>query len=202
MKLVTEKDLNSYFKNSILSALSHQQVNASEHTVIYLSSLLVYFSHSEHLFEKSEDGYHLKPLALYYADYSYAKTPQQRTQALRRLGDVALFISGLYSQSLNRKAVDIDYYIAMGGGAYAELSSVHDKLTNKHVFTDIFSELSDNFVDYMDVLSEITEAQHSSHSDILRQYEIWLRSGSKAAEKRLISQGIFPQENNSGLTKH
>ena len=200
--LVTEKDLDSYFKSSILSALSHQQVEASEHTVVYLSSLLVHFSHTEHLFEKNEDGVYLKPLALYYADYSHAKTPQQRTYALRRLGDVALFVSGLYSQCLSRKAVDIDYYIAMGGGAYAQLSNAHEQQANKHVFTDIFSELSNKFVDYMDVLSEITEAQHSSHTDILRQYEIWLRSGSKAAKKRLNSQGIFPHPNFSGPTKH
>lgn len=200
--LVTEKDLSSYFKSSILSALSDQQVEASEHTVVYLSSLLEYFSHTEHLFEKSEDGYQLKPLALYYADYSYAKSPQQRTLALRRLGDVALFISGLYSQSLNRKVVDIDYYIAMGGGAYAQLSHTHEKQFNSQVFSEIFTQLAANFVDYMDVLSEITKAQHSSDSDILRQYEIWLRSGSRAAKKRLISQGIHPLANNAGPTKH
>lgn len=199
--LVTEKDLNSYFKSSILSALSHQQVEASEHTVIYLSSLLEHFTHTEHLFEKNKDGFQLKPLALYYADYSSAKTSQQRTQALRRLGDVALFISGLYSASLNRKAIDIDYYIAMGGGAYAQLSYTHDKQINGQVFSEIFSELSGRFVDYMDVLSEITEAQHSSDSDILRQYEIWLRSGSKAAKKRLNSQGIYPLHN-IDPTKH
>lgn len=200
--LVTEKDLDSYFKSSILSALSNQDVKASEHTVVYLSSLLVHFSHTEHLFEKNEDGVFLKPLALYYQDYSHAKTSQQRTSALRRLGDVALFISGLYSQCLSRKAIDIDYYIAMGGSAYGQLSNSHNNRTNKYVFTDIFAELSNNFVDYMDVLSEITEAQHSSHTDILRQYEIWLRSGSKAAKKRLMSQGIFPLEINSDLTKH
>ena len=190
--LVTENDLDSYFKSSILSALSKQQVDASEHTVVYLSSLLVHFSQTNNLFEKTEDGYQLKPLALYYADYSYARNAQQRSQALRRLGDVALFICGLYSQSLSRKAVDIDYYIAMGGGAYAQLSHSVKGTINRNVFTNIFAELSSKFVDYMDVLSDITAAQHSSDSDILRQYEVWLRSGSKAAKKRLVSQGIYP----------
>ena len=200
--LVTEKDLDSYFKSSILSSLSHQRVEASEHTVVYLSSLLVYFSQTENLFEKTDSGYQLKPLALYYADYNYAKNARQRSQALRRLGDVALFISGLYSQSLNKKAVDIDYYIAMGGGAYAQLSHLTDGSINKQVFANIFAELASNFVDYMDVLSDITAAQHSSDSDILRQYEIWVRSGSKAAKKRLISQGIYPQADCKIHTKH
>ena len=198
--LVTEKDLDSYFKSSILSALSNQHVDASEHTVVYLSSLLVHFSQTEHLYEKTEDGYQLKPLALYYTDYTDAKGTSERSHALRRLGDVALFICGLYSQSLNRKVVDIDYYIAMGGGAYARLA--HDLQPHKQVFIDIFAELANNFVDYMDVLSEITEAQHSSHSDILRQYEIWLRSGSKAAKKRLMTQGIIPQSGPIIHTKH
>lgn len=198
--LVTEKDLDSYFKSSILSALSNQRVDASEHTVVYLSSMLVHFSQTEHLFEKTEHGYQLKPLVLYYADYTEAKSTSERSYALRRLGDVALFICGLYSQSLNKKVVDIDYYIAMGGGAYARLSC--DQQPHNQVFTDIFAELANNFVNFMDVLSEITEAQHSSHSDILRQYEIWLRSGSKAAKKRLISQGIYPQSGSTIHTKH
>ncbi len=200
--LLTEKDLDCYFKSSILSALSHQQVEASEHTVIYLSNLLAHFSQSKHLFEKSEEGYQLRPLALYYADYTYAKTQAEKTHTLRRLGDVALFISGLYSQSLSRKSIDVDYYIAMGGGAYSQLSNTVDSLSHKQVFAGIYSELSRKFVDYMDVLSEITEAQHSSDTDILRQYEIWLRSGSKAAKRRLNSQGIYPQNKAGPQTKH
>ena len=98
--------------------------------------------------------------------------------------------------------VDIDYYIAMGGGAYAHLSSVLDNLQNKQILADTFSELSSGFVVYMDVLSEINEAQHTYSSDILRQYEIWLRSGSKIAKKRLIAQGIYPQDNAEFLRTH
>ena len=200
--LLTEKNLDSYFTSSILSALSHQGVDASEHTVVYLSSLLSHCCYTEHLFEKIDGGYRIKPLALYYADYTDAKTSSQRTLALRRLGDVALFVSGLYSQSLVRKAVDIDYYIAMGGGAYAQLSTTLDNVTRSQGMAEIFAELASKFVAYMDVLSEITEAQHSSDSDILRQYEIWLRSGSKAAKKRLLSQGIIPQSAAEFRTKH
>jgi len=76
--LVTERDLDSYFKSSILSALSNQHVEAGEHTVVYLSSLLVYFGHTENLFENTGDGYQLKPLALYYSDYASTKSSQER----------------------------------------------------------------------------------------------------------------------------
>ena len=89
----------------------------------------------------------------------------------------------------------------MGGGAYAQLSHSAKGTIDKNVFTNIFAELSSKFVDYMDVLSDITAAQHSSDSDILRQYEIWLRSGSKAAKKRLVSQGIYPLDSTIH-TKH
>ena len=41
--LVTENDLDSYFKSSILSALSKQQVDASEHTVVYLQQSVSLF---------------------------------------------------------------------------------------------------------------------------------------------------------------
>ena len=53
-----------------------------------------------------------------YSDALEEESGEARNQILRRLGDVALFISGVFSRSLKRRVVDVDYYIAMGGGAY------------------------------------------------------------------------------------
>jgi hypothetical protein len=51
----------------------------------------------------------MKPLALHYADAVNAPSIAERGAALRKLGDIALFISSLFADNLNRKLVDIDY---------------------------------------------------------------------------------------------
>ena len=45
---------------------------------------------------------------------------EQRAR-LRYLGDFSLFTSGFFSDSLSRRAVDVDYYVSMGEFAYGSL---------------------------------------------------------------------------------
>ena len=62
------------------------------------------------------------PLALMLADAAQASNAEQRSRILQRLGDVSLFMAGFFAQSFERKLVDIDYHIAMGGRAYGTLA--------------------------------------------------------------------------------
>ena len=57
---------------------------------------------------------------------------------MRALGDSALCVSGFFADSLNRKIVDVDYYINMGGGACTALSP---RSSNRRDVAEVFSEL-------------------------------------------------------------
>ena len=61
--------------------------------------------------------------------------------ACRQIGDVSLFISGFFSDSLRRKLVDVDYYVSIGGYAYNALSRVETD-----TFSPVFAELATKFV--------------------------------------------------------
>jgi hypothetical protein len=132
-------------------------------------------------------------LALIYAEAAEARTADEREALLRRLGDVALVLAGLFAASFSRKLVDIDYYIAMGGSAYGLLSEQSSASVRARTFRAIFGELSTKFQAFVDVLAEVGENTHmASQSDVLRLYEIWLRTGSAYAAERLRKQGIEP----------
>lgn len=191
--LVTDVNVREHFRDSIHTALSNQKVEAGEDTVYYVVNLLAYFAHSENLFSQTAEGVDLKPLALIYAEAVEANSLEERLSALRRLGDVALLISGVFSSSLNRKVVDVDYYMAMGGSAYAHLSDISRGTVRGKVFCAIFGELSDKFPRFVDVLAEVSEQSGlSSQTDIMRLYEIWLHTGSRRAADRLRKLGIQP----------
>ena len=100
---------------------------------------------------------------------------------------MSLFTSGFFSDSLNRKLVDVDYYVSMGEYAYGSLSRDED------TFSDVFAELSRKFVGFTDVLADVCEQTSlRSRSDILRLYEKWLRTGSIRDGKNLVDRGIVP----------
>ena len=192
--VVPETDVRAFFRESVEGALGNQKVEASAHTTFYLVNLLSQFSHSNELFEQTSSGSDRRPLALLYGDALSAMNQHERERALKRLGDVALYVAGFFAASLSRSLVDVDYYVAMGGGAYGSLSA-HVRGTRAEAFREIFDELSNKFVSFVDVLGEVSErTQVTTTKDILRLYEIWMKTGSKRAQEKLQEHGITPTE--------
>ena len=112
----------------------------------------------------------------------------EQRQRLRNLGDFSLFMSGFFSDSLRRRAVDVDYYVSMGEYAYGALAR-----RDEDALGGVFAELGRKFVPFMDILTDISERTGTTApSDILRLYERWLRTGSSHAGQRLVDQGIPP----------
>ena len=191
--LIVDMNVVEYFKDSLNSALSRQRLKAEEDTVFYVVNLLAWYVRAENLFPQTPDGVGQQPLALTYAEAVEAKTQDERDAALRRLGDVALVVAGLFAASFSRKLVDIDYYISMGGSAYAMLSEQASGSVRVRTFKAIFGELSVKFQAFVEVLSEVGDnTPMGSPTDVLRLYEIWLRTGSAYAAERLRKQGIEP----------
>jgi hypothetical protein len=175
------------------TALRKQRVDVDDHTEHYVVNVLTMFARSEALYERTPEGVRLRPLAHMLAEASEAATAQQRDAALRRLGDVSLFIAGFFAQSFARKLVDIDYHIAMGGRAYGALAENMRGTLRGQAFTGVFLELAQKFQRVVDVLNEVAETAHKhSDKDILRLYEIWLKTGSPRAYGILRRLGVAP----------
>ena len=133
------------------------------HAAHYVVNLLTLFSRSDKLYEDHGDVYGLRPLAMMMADASDARSAEQRNSSLQRIGDVALFIAGFFADGLAIKAVDLDYYISMGGSAYGSLSEEMGGTTRGLVFASIYRELAEKFQIMVDVLNEVRDgARHES----------------------------------------
>ncbi|MGQ0656909.1 MAG: hypothetical protein ACT4NU_02265 [Chromatiales bacterium] len=191
--VITGMDVREYFHYEVHQAIDKQHVAASAEATCYVVNLLTTFLHTDRLYEHTPDGRRIKALALMYGEALEAPTAEARHNLLRRLADVALFISGVFSDSLNRNVVDVDYYVAMGGSAYAYLSDNVPRWMSGRALHGIFSELSDKFQQFVDVLNEVSERAHlNSDSDVLRLYEVWLKTGSPRARQRLMDRGLQP----------
>ncbi len=202
-RVVPVHNLKDYFRSSIEGVISKQGVEVDLHATHYVVNLLTLFSRSEELYQDDGETYGLRPLALMLADAAVAPSAMERNYSLQRIGDVALFIAGFFADSLVSKPVDIDYYIHMGGNAYGSLSEEVRGTFRGDTFANTYKELAINFQILVDVLNEVRDdARQESDIDLLRTYEIWLKTGSRRAKGLLRQHGVVPISDSSKMRRH
>jgi hypothetical protein len=181
--ILREQTPAEYFKELVSSALARQHLQAADLTEYYLVNLLCQYVRLDGQAETE----HGEPLAVRLARALQSGGSEQRAR-LRSLGDFSLFMSGFFSESFARRVVDVDYYVSMGEYAYGSLSR-----REVDAFSEVFAELARKFVGFTDVLADISERTAlARHTDLLRLYEKWLRTGSDRDGQRLIERGIVP----------
>jgi hypothetical protein len=181
--LLRDQSPAEFFKEMVEDSLARQQIKTGDMTSYYLVNLLCQFVRLDGR-SQSEFG---EPLAFRLARALDSGGSEQR-ERLRQLGDFSLFVAGFFSDSLKRRAIDVDYYVSMGEYAYGSLSH-----RDEDTFAEVFSDLATRFVGFADVLAEISDRSAIRNSvDTLRLYEKWLRTGSTRDSQKLIERGILP----------
>lgn len=188
------RNLQDYFRTSIDDVVAKQNVDIDPHAAHYVVNMLTLFSRSDELYEDDGEIYGLRPLALMLADAASAECAERRNHLLQRIGDVALFVAGMFSDGLAAKAVDVDYYVHMGGNAYGSLSEEVRGTFRGNAVAHVYRELAEKFQLLVDVLNEISESP-AGDRDLLRIYEVWRRTGSRRAEQLLRKSGVVPLGN-------
>lgn len=184
----------NFFQEKVETAVQKRGIKTIPQAVNYLVDLLEHYMFTDNLFEKDQDnGKHKKQTLaeMYLTAQQAEQPPEKRISLLKKLGDTSLYMSGFFSDSLKRKIIDVDYYINMGGTAYGTLAAT----TSTDLNARVFEEFSEKFVDFMDVLTLISqESAQSSNKDLLRLYDRYMLTGSELAKEELQKQGLLNAE--------
>lgn len=191
--LVAVSSLREFFRDAFHAASEHQHLDIDESAEQYVVNLLTMFSRADALYEKTAEGLRIRPLAHMLADALDAPNAAARQRGLQRLGDVSLFVAGFFARSFARKLIDIDYHIAMGGNAYSSLADTMQRSTSGRAIAAIYAQLAEKFQRLVDALNEVSDMSYRhSDADILRLYEIWMKTGSRRAHGLLNELGVQP----------
>jgi hypothetical protein len=163
----------------------------------YLTHLLTDYARSERLYDRTQDGVVRRPLVDLYRLAVEAGSGQERNLLLQRLGDLALFVSAVLPDSLQRSLVDVDYYVSMGSSAYGLLCDAPACDRRTGALRDVFGELSARFVEFVDLLAETASAPNRSSPDLFRLHELWTKTGSRRLQRMLLDLGLMPQATTS-----
>jgi hypothetical protein len=189
-------NLKSFFHQSLSEICQRRKLETSDSSLAYIVNLLCEYSRSDQFFDyDSTTGFDIRPLALQYGDALEAANKHQRMSVLRRLGDVALFISGIFNASLSTKPVGVDYYIDMGCGAYGWLSTDIENSGDTPLDSAVFRELSDWFPRFVSLLDEFTDnSSLRRNSDLISLYELWLQNRDPRLAEKIRKKGINVSE--------
>ena len=201
--LVAVSSLREFFRDAFHAASEHQRLEIDEQAEQYVVNLLTSFSRAEALYERTPEGLRIKPLAHMLNDALEAPTAHARQRSLQRLGDVSLFIAGFFARSFARRLVDIDYHIAMGGNAYSSLADTMQRSTSGRGIAAIYAQLAQKFQRLVDALNEVSDMSYQyTDADILRLYEIWMKTGSARAHGLLNKLGVQPVKQGATRFEH
>ena len=173
------------FRSLVQAALTRQGVSATELGEFYLVTLL------ESLLRPSEP-FMTQPLGVRYLEALQAPLPV-RERTLRRVGDTALALCGLFPESLERSLVGPDYYEDIGRHAYHALAALSSTSRHDHALAEVFGDLAQRFPVFSAVLAEVAYASiFPQDCDVVGLYRRWRYAKSPAHAARLMASGLVP----------
>lgn len=179
-----------HFGELVEAGFSRMKIQTYPAVQTYLVDLLEFYLDTRNLFpeDKNESGQpKLHTLAEAWLQVD-SLSPNERIESLKQMGDRALYVSGFFSESLQRKTVDVDYYADMGGAAYSRLAGCIPQDTSAQLFRTI----STRFVELADVLAFVSQKSLvQTDESVLRLYDRYLRTGSELARERLNEMGVL-----------
>jgi len=180
--LVVGGSLKEFFRMVVGEVVKNHRVSLTEVTEFYLVNLLSEFAEAERLFNE-------EPLAVLY-HRALQQERDEKIRTLRKLGDVSLYTAGFFKESLKDRVVGPDYYIAMGGNAYAAVA----ELSKSSSFATVYWELHQKFTALTEVLEEIAaRGQAQTPQGQVRLFEQYEREGSEHLERVLLDAGMLPK---------
>jgi hypothetical protein len=178
MELLTST--HEFFHQVLRSALSTHSLTLRETTEFYLVNLLS---------ESRETAALDEPLSLKLAEAEQAAGPE-RVRLLKEIGDTALYVCGFFAESLSRRLVSVEFYMALGGAAYGHLASTGR--TVSELLRAVFDELACKFPRIVELLTDArSQLCIQSSANVLRLYEQWLHTRSEHLARRLRAAGLI-----------
>lgn len=186
---VSPKD---FFKEAVRDAFSKRKIRAFPLAETYMVNILEHYVIAAHLHETEsvdEQG-NRKPQTLAETLLLAAQADHAtKVDMLKKLGERTLYTCGFFSDSFQRKVIDVDYCAEMGGAAYALLA----KSTREDTLSQVYSLYSKKFLSFVEALNYISEkSQLQSSNNVLRIYDQYLKTGSELAREKLAKMGIVP----------
>lgn len=137
--IITFESLKSFFYGELESLNNSSLSPVPQETLFYSSEVLEKYCLSQKFFDTQEGRIRNKILGEKLLQATKKNFDEQR-RLYRDVGDTALILCGYFSESINDKIVDKQYYINIGSIAYRRLNSLQPDCMDIPAFFDLLSK--------------------------------------------------------------
>jgi hypothetical protein len=194
-------DLRQFFGEVVENVRRVERYDASSAAEMYVVALLADYAGSGSAGSETLT----QPLAA-LLDGALQATGRERFERLRAIGDGVLYVSGFFSDYLENRGLQVEYYSSLGARAYdvagrmlkpLRPSSPQDQPSDGIGTADVLVELAGKFRMFVSLIRDVSDALYAglarSDQGTLQVYERWLRTGSSALGEALGDRGLVPQ---------
>jgi hypothetical protein len=178
-----------HFSEVVKEACEQRQIKTQPVVEVYLVQLLRFYLDSKNFHRPLQEDGKEKPVETFAEMYLQAMNADsiKKKEMMRAVADRSLYLTGFFADSLQRKIVDIDYYVDIGSAAYSNLYA----WTKEDSLSHVYETFSKRFTDFVEVLNYISEKSLiQSDQNVLTLYDRYLRTGSEMAREKLTELGV------------
>lgn len=188
-KIVTATDLKSYFFQGLNELNNKSLCPVPQETIFYSSVVLDRFALSATYFEFNEGRVREKILGMKLLEAGSLPLESQK-RTYQEVGDTALMLCGYFSESLNKKIVDLTYYAQLGKTAYGRLNNHLPRHLDVPDFYHVLASSFENVTTLINLLAA------SNKFEDPRQIIFNKAMSDEASENELLSVGILKPHQN------
>ncbi len=160
--LILESSLQSYFYTELQEVNKKMSGQLPNETIFYSSLVMDKFGDAEKYYEIVEGKMREKTLGIMLLESAQLEGVKKKNK-LKDVGDTALLICGFFSESMNRKITNLDYYREIGQSAYYQLDSIIPTFYDVPLF---YQNLSNHFLQLTNVMGLVAQ-KTMAHNDLV-----------------------------------
>jgi hypothetical protein len=185
-KLILESNLKAYFYDGLRELNKKSLCPIPESILFYSSDVLDKFSLSQNYFDVDNGKTREKILGMKLLEATQ-KPKEEQKRVYLEVAETSLVLCGYFSESVNKKIIDIQYYSQIGKMAYGHLNNLIPSFLDIPSFYAMVSTSFEVTVNLISALASKSKSyQHSIYERVL--------ISDKITEKEMLVLGILPNK--------
>lgn len=185
-KIILSSNLQGFFFDGLIEINKKSLCPVPESVIYYSSDVLDKFALSQDFFEMSEGKVREKILGMKLLEATQFGRDEQK-RIYKEVGDMSLLVCGYFSESVNKKIVDTQYYSQLGKMAYSHLNSVSPTFLDIPSFYNMVSTCFESMTTLLTILATKDRTGVENHLIFKK-----LLRDEVVTEKELLVSGILP----------
>lgn len=184
-KIILSASLQGFFFEGLLELNKKSLCPVPESLLYYSSDVLDKFALSQDFFETSDGKVRQKILGTKLLEATMLPREEQK-RVYKEVADMSLVVCGYFSESVNRKIVDTNYYAQLGKMAYGHLNHVIPSFLDIPCFYQMVSTSFESMTMLLSLLAQKSrgEDNHLLFRKILKNEAV--------SEKEMLISGVLP----------